>query len=812
MSSPIAHRQRASIPQEGRLIQQRYHVLRCLGRGNMGAVYEALDLTTNSPRALKVLHPEVVSDDDLRARFIREAQVTGPIQSDHIVRVLDAGIDAETGSPFLVMELLNGEDIESMIVRVKRVSCEETALFLMQVSLALDKVHTAGIVHRDIKPANLFVTHRDDGSVCIKVLDFGVAKVLSSSASARATMVAGTLLYMAPEQLTGASDLGPHTDIYAMGQVAYTMLTGEPYWRGEVNSSGGFMEVFQRIANGSSEPAGERARRRRALELPPAFDAWFSRATAVDVDKRFWSAGAAAAALAEALEVALTLPKGARSQPKQQQEASPSQQTLILSSPPSSSSDAAETVRLGPDHDAPDTAAARVSHPGEIRDGAASGTPDPRASNPDVQHPIASTGPPIPPGPSALPAADAGARHSRPTEPAPYPVARAARARAVGVWVSVVSVIGAALALFFFVVLPRQRAAPVRQEVAPSSQASTSPPIAGSAPATSASAPPPLDARCAPCGRPCVAKDDSGATVIVSDDAPDGFVYWTNPLKNTVLRASKVDGRITVLDAAASSPTGIALDGDWVFWISSASEEVSKARTDGSGKIIIARGGCDGACTPLAVAASGGFAYWSMRFDDGSVSLWSDRFKRESIPVVVGPDLPATPFALAFFDDFIYWVGSAPGVGRGVWKAKAAPGSRKQLIAKLDQDPTALAVDEPRRHVVWTSSHGTKQARGSAQGGGEPWQGSVMRAPIEGAAPTGDVIAQELDQPRDVEVGKGWVYWTSSDGSVKRKSLDDEGAIYVVAEDQADPVGLAMDERRVYWVNRGNGCIMTEEL
>ena len=148
----------------GEVFHGRYRVVSCLKAGGMGAVYHVLDDKTASPRALKIMLPSVVQDPGMRARFALEATVTGAIVSDHIVRVSDAGIDELTSTPFLVMDLLQGDELGSMIKRRGALPAFEVVTYLHQVALALDKTHGAGIVHRDLKPDNLFATYRDDGS------------------------------------------------------------------------------------------------------------------------------------------------------------------------------------------------------------------------------------------------------------------------------------------------------------------------------------------------------------------------------------------------------------------------------------------------------------------------------------------------------------------------------------------------------------------------------------------------------------------------------------------------------------------------
>jgi serine/threonine-protein kinase len=286
----------------GASFHQRYRIVRRIKAGGMGAVYEVLDDRTNSRCALKVMLPDLFGDADLQARFALEAKITGDIVSDHLVRVSDAGIDEPTGTPFLVMELLLGEDLGRYLKTRKQLPPDEVVLFLHQAALALDKTHAAGIVHRDLKPDNLFVTYRDDGSPCVKILDFGVAKIVAQGA-AHATRAVGTPLYMAPEQILGEASVGPRTDLFALGHIAYTLLVGEAFWIEEQRGAESIYPVLAKIAQGFPEAPCARAQRRRGVALPPAFDAWLARAAARRPEDRFDRATAQSAALAEALAV-----------------------------------------------------------------------------------------------------------------------------------------------------------------------------------------------------------------------------------------------------------------------------------------------------------------------------------------------------------------------------------------------------------------------------------------------------------------------------------------------------------------------------
>src|SRR5262249_27741254 len=149
-----------------------------------------------------------------------------------------------------------------------RFGLEETVLLLSQAALALEKTHAAGIVHRDLKPQNLFLTTHDDGSPRLKLLDFGIAKVVADSeTTAKNTAMIGTPVYMSPEQIRGDGTIGPRSDVYAVGHIAYALLTGEAYWDEEKRSSPSMFAFLSKVMAGVQEPPTVRARR-RGVALP----------------------------------------------------------------------------------------------------------------------------------------------------------------------------------------------------------------------------------------------------------------------------------------------------------------------------------------------------------------------------------------------------------------------------------------------------------------------------------------------------------------------------------------------------------------
>lgn len=286
----------------GAVFAERYRIERRLAAGGMGAVYEVVHIETNRRRALKVLHAKFMRSEAVRERFRQEARVAGEVDSEHIVDIFDAGIDSETEMPFLVMELLRGEDLKARVRRDGPLPPDEAIRCLYETCLALEKTHRANIVHRDLKPDNLFLCEREHAPPRIKVLDFGIAKIVADGSTEKnqVTQSLGTPLYMAPEQFSMNSSVSPATDIFALGLIAYTLLVGKPYWSAESKQARSPIAFALHASRGPQESAVERAAKRQ-ITLPPGFDAWFFRATAVKPEDRFQSAMVAITELAEVL-------------------------------------------------------------------------------------------------------------------------------------------------------------------------------------------------------------------------------------------------------------------------------------------------------------------------------------------------------------------------------------------------------------------------------------------------------------------------------------------------------------------------------
>ncbi len=214
--------------QLGDTIGERYRVIRLLGQGGMGAVYESENTWTKRRVAIKVLLPALSGDNKAVARFQGEAQSATRLQHPNIVDVLDMGKDARTGAVFIVQEFLRGEDLYHYLAKKERLSCFEAAEILVPVMSALAVAHARGIIHRDIKPENIFLLGSAP-DLTPKLIDFGLAKVLGEDANARKTTtgtIMGTPYYMSPEQARGDRVVDARSDVWAIGAVLYELLTG----------------------------------------------------------------------------------------------------------------------------------------------------------------------------------------------------------------------------------------------------------------------------------------------------------------------------------------------------------------------------------------------------------------------------------------------------------------------------------------------------------------------------------------------------------------------------------------------------------
>jgi serine/threonine protein kinase len=268
----------------------KYQVVRLIGEGGMGAVYEGVHLAIGKKVAIKILSPELASSPDARARFLREAQLTSRVRHPHAVDVTDVGTEA--GQPYLVMELLEGEDLASFIQWRGRLPLEQAADIMLPVVAAVAAAHDEGIVHRDLKPHNIFLSQTRDGAIVPKVVDFGISKAPREQQPAvRATPtpvmtpvvqttigLMGSPGYLAPEQIEATPAAGVASDQYGLGIILYECVTGRPAF----DTRDDMATIFDNIVKGRRTPAGE-----LRADLPEALERIIDRATDRDPAARF---------------------------------------------------------------------------------------------------------------------------------------------------------------------------------------------------------------------------------------------------------------------------------------------------------------------------------------------------------------------------------------------------------------------------------------------------------------------------------------------------------------------------------------------
>ena len=267
----------------------KYKLVHQLGKGGMGSVWLAHHLTLQSPVAIKLIEPQIASNPEALARFMREARAAAALRSPHVVQILDHGVDGNT--PYIAMELLEGESLAARLRRVGRLTPADTARVLTHTGRAVSRAHEVGVTHRDLKPDNIFLIENEEEELA-KVLDFGIAKStivgfgVSAVAETRTGTLLGTLHYMSPEQVEGAKSVDFRADIWAMGVIAFECLVGRRPFEGETVGTL-VLEICSRPLPVPSQLGA----------VPAGFDAWFAKACAREPAARFASAREAATEL-----------------------------------------------------------------------------------------------------------------------------------------------------------------------------------------------------------------------------------------------------------------------------------------------------------------------------------------------------------------------------------------------------------------------------------------------------------------------------------------------------------------------------------
>ncbi len=221
---------------EGEILAGKFRVEKVIGTGGMGVVLSCMHLSLEQMVAVKLLLPDAAKKADVRGRFAREARAAVKLQSEHVARVIDVGA-LEDGSPYMVMEYLQGRDLSEIIDKDGAFDPPEAVDYVLQACEAVAEAHALGIVHRDLKPSNLFLAKRSDRSRTIKVLDFGISKVAGAddavdASLTRTTDVLGSPMYMSPEQLRSSRTVDARADIWSLGVILFELLTLEPPFAG----------------------------------------------------------------------------------------------------------------------------------------------------------------------------------------------------------------------------------------------------------------------------------------------------------------------------------------------------------------------------------------------------------------------------------------------------------------------------------------------------------------------------------------------------------------------------------------------------
>lgn len=274
---------------EGDVLAGKYAVERVLGVGGMGVVVAAHHLQLDQRVALKFLLPEMAGSSQVVARFLREGRAAAKIRSEHVARVHDVGT-LDTGAPYLVMEYLNGQDLSAVVQARGGLPVTDAVDYVLQASEAIAEAHALGIVHRDLKPHNLFLISRNDGSPCVKVLDFGISKALSSDSAhmtGTAAMI-GSPLYMSPEQMSSSRDADARTDIWALGVILFELLAGTTPFDADT--------IPLLIVSVMQQPPAQLTALRP--DVPPALESVILRCLEKDLTRRFQTVAELAHALA----------------------------------------------------------------------------------------------------------------------------------------------------------------------------------------------------------------------------------------------------------------------------------------------------------------------------------------------------------------------------------------------------------------------------------------------------------------------------------------------------------------------------------
>jgi serine/threonine-protein kinase len=269
----------------GTVVAGKYRVVEPVGHGAMGSVWAAKHVTLGHTVAIKFIHPELTTNQDAIRRFETEARAAAKLKSRHVAQVHDHGVTSD-GQPYIVMEFLDGQSLEAAIDERGLLPPGEVIDIIYEAATALEVAHAVGVVHRDLKPDNIMLAHDGESKrgYTVKLVDFGIAKMVEDEVANVSTTRAGTVLgtprYMSPEGLTGSAPVGPRSDLWSLGASAFAAMVGRVPFEGDT--------IGDIVLNVCNKPLPIPSQ--CALGLPEGFDVWFARACQRDPERRFKSA------------------------------------------------------------------------------------------------------------------------------------------------------------------------------------------------------------------------------------------------------------------------------------------------------------------------------------------------------------------------------------------------------------------------------------------------------------------------------------------------------------------------------------------
>jgi serine/threonine protein kinase len=277
----------------GTVVAGKYRVDRLVGHGAMGSVWAARHISLGHTVAIKFIHPELTSNKEAMRRFETEARAAAKLRSRHVAQVHDHGVTSD-GLPYIVMDFLEGQSLESAIRQRGPLPPGEVIAIICEAAIALDVAHAAGVVHRDLKPDNIMLARDPESKprgYTVKLVDFGIAKLVEDEVAnvgtTRAGAVLGTPRYMSPEGLTGSAPVGPRSDLWSLGASAFAAMVGKVPFEGETIG-----DIVLHVCSSPMPVPSE-----CLPGLPDGFDVWFARACQRDPSRRFSSAREMSAAL-----------------------------------------------------------------------------------------------------------------------------------------------------------------------------------------------------------------------------------------------------------------------------------------------------------------------------------------------------------------------------------------------------------------------------------------------------------------------------------------------------------------------------------